>query len=442
MLGKLASGLRSVMRKIMGSGHVDEKLLDEIIKDIQRILIEADVNVNLVFELSERIKSRALKEKPLPGFTQKEHVLKVIYDELVRLVGEKPEIFLKPGKILLIGLFGSGKTTTAGKLALWYRKRGLRPALIGCDIHRPAAMDQLEQIAKELNVPYFVSRELKDPLEIAKQGMEKLKKADILIFDSAGRNALDEELAKELKELKEVIKPDEILLVIPADIGQAAKQQAEEFHKLVGITGVIVTKLDGTAKGGGALTACAVSNAPVKFIGFGEKPDAFDVFEPTRFISRLIGMGDLQSLLEKAKEALPQEKAKSLQEKLESGKFTINDFYEQLKAAQKMGSLSSILESIPGFGMMLPKNLDLSKEEEKMRKWCYIIDSMTKEEREHPEILNESRIRRIARGSGTTEADVREMLRAYEQAKQMAKLLKGRGVMKMLRKFGIKIPFG
>lgn len=439
MLKKLASGLRDVMRKVLKAGHVDEKFVDEIIKDIQRILIEADVNVELVFKLSERIKERVLKEKPLPGFTQRDHVMKVIYDELVKLVGEKSEILLKPGKILLIGLFGSGKTTTAGKLALWYRKRGLKPALVGCDIHRPAAMDQLEQIAKQLSVPYFISRELKDAAEIAKQGIEKLKKADILIFDSAGRDALDEELAEELKRLKEAISPEEVLLVIPADLGQVAKKQAEEFHKLVGITGIILTKLDGTAKGGGALTACAVSGSPVKFIGFGEKPDAFDVFDPKRFISRLIGMGDIEALLEKAKESISKEKAKSLQEKLESGKFDLNDFKEQILTVSKMGSLSSILESIPGLGMAIPKGLDLSKEEEKMKKWCVIIDSMTKEERANPEIINASRIKRIAKGAGTKEEDVRELLRHYEQAKQMAKMIRGRGMMKFLRKFGLKI---
>lgn len=439
MLKKLASGLRDVMKRVLKSGHIDEKFVEEIIKDLQRILIEADVNVELVFKLSERIKERVLKEKPLPGLTQKEHIMKVIYDELVNLVGEKPDIMLKPGKILLIGLFGSGKTTTAGKLALWYRKRGLKPALIGCDIHRPAAMDQLEQIAKQLAIPYFISRDLKDPAEIAKQGTEKFaKKADILIFDSAGRDALDKELAEELKKLKQAINPEEVLLIIPADLGQVAKKQAEEFHKLVGITGVVITKLDGTAKGGGALTACAISQAPVKFIGFGEKPDAFDVFDPKRFISRLIGMGDIESLLEKAKESVSKEKAKSLQEKLESGKFDLNDFKEQLLTVNKMGSLSSILESIPGLGMALPKNLDLTKEEEKMKKWCVIIDSMTKEERANPEIINASRIKRIARGSGTKEEDVRELLRYYNQAKQMAKIIRGRGMMKFLRKFGLK----
>ncbi len=439
MLKKLASELRSVMQRLLKAGSVDEKLLDEVIKDIQRALIEADVNVNLVFELSKRIRERALKEKPLPGFTQRDHVVRVIYDELVKLVGKKPEIMLKPGKILLIGLFGSGKTTTAGKLALFYRKRGLRPALIGCDTHRAAAMDQIEQIAKQLSLPYFISRETKDACEIAKQGMEKLKKYDILIFDSAGRDALDKELAEELKKLKEVINPDEVLLVIPADLGQVAKKQAEEFNRLVGITGVVITKLDGTAKGGGALTACAVANANVKFIGFGEKPEAFDVFNPERFISRLIGMGDVESLLEKARQAISQEKAKTLQEKILDGKFDLNDFKEQILAMRKLGPLSSVLEHIPGLGLALPKNLDLSKEEEKLKKFCVIIDSMTKEERANPSIINASRIRRIARGSGTSEEDVRELLRYYEQTKQVAKMVKGRGMMKFLRKFGLRM---
>ena len=274
---------------------------------------------------------------------------------------------------------------------------------------------------------------------LVKEGMKKLKKYYILIFDSAGRNALDNELAEELKKLKNAIQPDEILLVIPADLGQAARKQSEEFHKLVGITGIVITKLDGTAKGGGALTACAVSGSPVKFIGFGEKFEDFDVFDPKRFISRLIGMGDLEALLEKAKNAISQEKAKSLEERIQSGKFTLIEFYEQIKTMQKMGPLSSILESIPGLGMGLPKNIELSAQEEKMKKWCYIIDSMTKEEREKPEIINASRIKRIARGSGTSEEEVRELLRYYNQAKQLTKMIKGRGMMKLLRKFGLKI---
>ncbi len=441
MLKKLSERLRSVVKKILGSSNIDEKLVEEVVREIQRSLIEADVNVKLVFEISERIKTRALKENPLPGLTQREHLVKVIYDELVSITGEKPQILLKPCKIMLIGLFGSGKTTTAGKLALWYKKRGLKPALVGCDIHRPAAMDQLEQVAKQVSVPYFVSKELKDACAIAKRGIEKMKKAEVLIFDTAGRDALDEELAEELKKLKEVIKPEEVLLVIPADIGQVAKTQAEEFNRLVGITGVIITKLDGTAKGGGAITACAVSKAQIKFIGFGEKLDAFDVFDPKRFVSRLLGMGDIEALLEKVKEAIPKEKAKTMEEKLLSGKFDLNDFKEQFLSLQKMGPLSSILEAIPGFGLTLPKNLDLSKEEKRIKKWCAIIDSMTKEERANPAILNESRIKRIARGSGTTENDVKELLKAYEQAKNVAKMLRGRGMMKFLRKFGLKLKF-
>jgi signal recognition particle subunit SRP54 len=439
MLEKLSSGLQNIVKKLIKSGYVDEKLLDEIAKDLQRTLLEADVDVNLTFDLVKRIKERALKEKPLAGLTQKEHVVKVIYEELVKLVGKKPEILMKPGKILLIGLFGCGKTTTAGKLARWYQRKGLRVALVGCDIHRAAAMDQIEQIAKSLNVPYFISKETNDACEIARLAMEKLKKYDILIFDSAGRDALDATLAEELKKLAEVIKPDEVLLVVPADLGQAARKQAEEFSKQVGISGIIVTKLDGTAKGGGAITSCAVSGAPIKFIGFGEKFDAFSEFDPERFISRLIGFGDLQAILEKAKEVLSEEKAKTLKERIEEGKFTLVDFYEQIKAMQRMGPLKGILEAVPGLGMNIPKNLDLAKEEERIKKWSYIIDSMTKEERENPDIIDSSRIKRIAKGSGTKEEEVRELLRAFEQARKLMKMVSSKRspLTKLMKRFGL-----
>jgi signal recognition particle subunit SRP54 len=376
-----------------------------------------------------------LKEKPKPGITPKEHVIRIVYEELVKIVGKKPEILFKPHKLLFIGLYGSGKTTSIGKVARFYRKRGLRPALIGCDIHRPAAQDQIIQLASKINVPCYAPKDVKDPIEIVKKGLEKFKKYDIIIIDAAGRSSLDNELARELKELAEFAKPDEVLLTVPADLGQAAGEQAEGFKKLVGITGIFLTKMDGTAKGGGAITSCAITGAPIKFIGTGEKLDAIEIFDPERFISRLIGFGDLQALLEKAKEA---EFKPETAEKIVSGKFTMNEFYEQIKSMQKLGPLKSVMEMIPGFGMMkLPKGIDLSKQEEKMKKWKYIIESMTKEERENPEIIDSSRVKRISKGSGTTETEVRELLRYYNQMKKVLKMITGkRGLLsKLSRRF-------
>lgn len=435
MLEKLGSGLKEALRKIAKAGYIDKKTVDELVNDIQSSLLVSDVNVKLTFQLTNNIKDRALNEKPVKGMTAKEHVIKIVYGELVKFVGKKAEVSLKPGKIMLVGLFGSGKTTSIGKLAKFYQKKGLKPALIGCDIHRPAAMTQLEQIANQINIPVYAPKDTKNPVEIAKKGMEQFKKYDILIFDAAGRSSLDKELAEELKKLGEVVKADEVLLTIPADLGQAAQQQAEGFNKLVGITGIFLTKMDATARGGGALVACAVTGAPVKFIGIGEKLDAIELFDPERFVSRLIGFGDLQSLIEKAKEA--EIKPESIKKVME-GRFTLVEFYDQLDAMQKMGPMKSVLEMMPG-APSLPKNIDISQQEQKMKKWKFIIESMTAKEKEEPSIVDSSRIKRIAKGSGTTEADVRDLLKYYEQTKKVMKMVSG-GALKrgMLAKFAKK----
>lgn len=315
MLEKLSEGLKEALRKITKSGYIDKNTVDELAKDIHMTLLASDVNVKLANDIINEIKERALNEKPPSGMTAKEHVIKIVYDELVKFVGKKPDISYKPSRILFIGLFGTGKTTSIGKLARFYQKKGLKVAIVGCDVHRPAAMDQISQVAAQINVPVYAPKDSKDSIKIARDGIGRFKKYDILIFDSSGRDALDKELAEELKKLGETIKPQEALLVVPADLGQVAGKQAEEFNKLVGITGIFLTKIDGTARGGGALTSCAVIGVPIKFIGFGEKLDAIEIFDPERFVSRLIGFGDLQSLLEKAKEAIEPEKARRLPRK-------------------------------------------------------------------------------------------------------------------------------
>lgn len=440
VLDSLGSSLKGAFRKIAGLGVVDKAAVDLIVKDLQRALLLADVDVELVSELSGRIRKKVLDEKPPAGLTLKEYFIKTLYDELVGFLGaEAGEIALKKQTILVIGLFGSGKTTTTGKLARWFKLRGLKVGLVACDVHRAAAQEQLRQIGKRLDVPVY--SEGKKAEDIAKNAMQK-SKDDVLIFDSAGRDALDKELARELQNLGKIVKPDEILLVIPADIGQAARKQSEEFSKLVGITGVIVTKLDGTAKGGGALAATAVSGAKVKFIGVGEKAEDLEAYDPKGFASRLIGYGDIKGLLEKAKEAgIDESAAKRVME----GKFDLNDFYEQIKSMQKMGSLSKLAEMVPGIGnVKLPQGL-LEVQEGKMKKWKHAIDSMTKFEKENPEDIKASRIKRIAKGAGVSESDVRDLIRYYKQSKKILKLAKGgkglkRGPLANLAKqFGLKM---
>jgi len=437
VLDKLGSGLKSTFKKIAGLGSVDKEAVEAIVRDLQRTLLQSDVDVKLVYDLSNRIKDKVLKERPV-GLTLKEHFIKILYDEIVNFLGEeKGEFELKPQKILLVGLFGSGKTTTCGKLAKWFKTRGLSIGLVACDTFRPAAKEQLEQLSKQVDVKFY--KDGKKPHDIAAEAIKKSKE-DVLIFDSAGRNALDEELAKELNDLAKAVKADEVLLVIPADIGQAARKQTEGFLKLVKITGVIITKLDGSAKGGGALAATAISGAKVKFIGIGEKLDALEEYDPKRFVSRLIGYGDIQGLLEKAKSAGVDEK---VLEKLKEGKFTLNEFIDQLKQMQKMGSLSSIASMIPGFSSVKVPKGALDVQEEKMKKWQHMIKSMTPQEKEDPEIFVRSRIERVAKGSGAKPEEVKELLKSYKQIKKMSKLATGkslkRGVFSNLAKqFGMK----
>jgi signal recognition particle subunit SRP54 len=435
MFDSLHKGLSGLIRKLT-TGTVDRKAVEEILVDLKRILLQSDVDVKLADELIEKIRKKTLEEKIPAGMTLREHVIKTIYNELVVLLGEKPESLLGKKRIMLVGLFGSGKTTTAGKLAKYFSKQGLRPALVTSDFHRPAALDQLDQIGKQINVPVFYE---KDPYTSVKKGLEKFAKYDIVIFDTAGRNALDGQLADELKKLKELVKPDEVLLVIPADLGKVARTQAEEFHKLAGVTGVIITKMDGTAKAGGALAATSVTNAKVKFIGVGEKIEALELYDPQRFVSRLLGLGDLETLLEKAKEA---EIKPETAEKMLEGKFTLQDFMEQIEAMQKMGPLKQVMQMIPGLGGAVPEAL-MEKQEEKMKAYKYIMQSMTKSEKENPDLIKESRIKRIAKGSGKPESEVRDLLEQYEKMKKMMKMLGGKAGMQrgMLRNFGRQFGF-
>jgi len=339
-------------------------------------------------------------------------------------------------------------TTSIGKIAKFYKKRGYKVATVALDVHRPAAVEQLSQVSKQADVKCFINKKEKNPIKIYKEFKDEYNKFDILIVDTAGRHALDKELIKELEDLNSTVKPDENLLVISADIGQAAKEQVEKFHKACGITGVMITKLDGTAKGGGSLSASAITKAPVKFLGVGEKLDDIEEFNPTGFVGRLLGMGDLEVLLEKTKEVMTEEEAKDLGKKFLKGEFNFLDMYEQIEAVKKMGPLNKIMELIPGMGSLkdsLPKDL-LDTQEDKLKKWKHMMQSMCKNELEDPEILDSSRVERIAKGSGVAVKDVRDLLKQYKQAKKLMKLMKGMGkeqdINKLMKKFKGKVPKG
>jgi signal recognition particle subunit SRP54 len=398
--------------------------------------------VKLVFDLTNKIKKRALEEKALPGLTKKEHIVNIVYEELVNFLGSdgyKIEVNKKPFKIMLIGLFGSGKTTTTGKLAKFFQKRAGRIAVIQLDVWRPAAFKQLEQLGKQLNITVLGDEKEKDPIKIYNKFKDKLEEFDLVIVDTAGRDALSEELIEELNQINKLVDADERLLVISADIGQAAERQAQTFHETCNITGVIITKMEGTAKGGGALSACAVTKAPVKFIGVGEKAGDLEEFNPKGFVSRLLGMGDIEALLEKAKDAISEQDAEDMSKKILKGEFSLLDLYEQMQAMKKMGPLSKIMELIPGMGKLnLPKEA-IDVQQVKLEKWRYIMDSCTREELEDPEIISGGRIDRIAKGSGVNTIEIRELIKQHRQTKKMMKMFKG-GNMKNMEKMMKKMP--
>lgn len=446
VLEKLSSSLKDTLKKVARAIFIDDKLVDELIKDLQRALISADVNVKLVFDLSKRIKDRILDEKTPGSISKKEHLINIVYEELVKFLGEtKSEIkFInKPTKIMLVGLLGNGKTTTAGKLAKYFKTRGKKIALIQLDVYRPSSLEQLQVLGKQTNVDVFGDEKEKNALKIYKKFEKNFDKYDLVIVDTAGRHALDKELISEIEDLNKYIKPDERLLVIGADIGQGSKEQAEQFHKSCNITGLIITKMDGTAKGGGALTGAAISNAPIKFVSVGEKIDDLEEFNPKGFVGRLLGMGDLESLLEKAKVAIDEESSTKLTKNLVEGKFSLMDLYEQMNSMRKLGPLSKVLDMIPGIGNLgIPKEM-LDSQEGKLEKWKQIMNSMTKKELNDPDTIDSSRIDRIAKGSGCSQNEIKELLKQYKQSKKVIKLMKGtQDPNKLMKKFKGKMPKG
>jgi len=423
VLERLGSSLHEALKKLFRASIIDEAAVKELVRDIQRALLQADVNVKLVLDISKRMEARSLKEKVPPGISRREHVIKVVYEELTRFLGEKPApMKTQPGKrkvIMLVGIQGSGKTTAAAKLAKYLQKRGLNPALICADTYRPGAYAQLQQLANKIRVDLYGEPKSKKPIKIATEGLKHFSKRDLIILDTAGRHKEEQELIKEIKMLEKKIKPDEIMLVIDGTIGQQAMVQAEAFNQATPIGSILVTKLDGSARGGGALSAVAVTGAPIKFIGTGEKVEDIEPFIPSRFVGRLLGMGDLETLLEKVREVeikVPEKKAKAML----SGKFTLTDMYEQFEAVRGMGPFRKLLKMLPGMSYDVPEEM-LEMAEDRLVKWRVIIQSMTPKEKENPKMLSSSRIRRVAKGSGTSEKEVKQLLKQYSMMRRMLK---------------------
>jgi len=424
-------GVRKALASFLRGKGDYERAVKEFIKELQKELIRADVNIRIVAELTRKIKERALKEEPPPGITRREWFVTIVYDELTKLFGGEKKPQVKPRKkpwiILLVGLQGSGKTTTAGKLAYYYKLDGYRVGLVAADTYRPAAYDQLKQLAEEAGVPIYGEPGNKDAVAIAKNGVKYFvdKGFDIVIVDTAGRHHREEDLLKEMEQISKTIKPDEVVLVIDAAIGQQAYNIAKKFHEATPIGSIIITKLDGTAKGGGALSAVAVTGATIKFIGTGEKLDELEVFRPPKFVARILGMGDLEALVERVKRIQVEFTEKDIEDFV-SGRLNMRIIYKQLVSLRKMGPLSKILQMIPGLSMKLPLEFEAGKAEERIKKWIAIINSMTYEELDKPEIIDRRRIRRIALGAGVKPEDVRELLKQYQAMKRLAKQLRKR----------------
>ncbi len=411
--------LKDLFKKISKSTIIDEKELKEYIRDFQRILIASDVDVKLVFKISKEIEEEFKKVKELKGISPKEKLIEIIYDKLVEILGEENTELLNKGTIMLIGMYGQGKTTTAGKLAKFYSKRGRKVCLVSLDKYRPGAYDQLKQISEKINVPCFKDVE----------NLENLKEYDIKILDTAGRDSLNQELLEELKSIYEKYNPDHVYLVFSADVGKTIKKQVEEFKKYVPINGIILTRMDSSAKGGGALTSCYLSGANVKFIGTGEKLDDLKPFNPKKYIGKILGIPDLESLLDKIKEVSKKVDI----EKYLDGDLTLDMFYDQIEMIKEFGSMEELAGML---GLELDKK-NAYEIERKLNRMKYILDSMRKCERKEPKKITSKRIKEIAYGSGTSEEEVRELLKRYWASKKLVQKFKKGKFAKLLKKFDL-----
>ncbi|AMM92433.1 signal recognition particle protein [Peribacillus simplex] len=440
----LADRLQSTMQKIRGKGKVNEADVKEMMREVRLALLEADVNFKVVKDFVKRVSERSVGQEVLKSLTPGQQVIKVVKEELTELMGgEQSKIAVAskpPTVIMMVGLQGAGKTTTTGKLANLLRKKyNRKPLLVAADIYRPAAIKQLETLGKQLSMPVFSLGDQVSPVEIAKQAIEKAKEEhhDYVLIDTAGRLHVDENLMGELKDIKELTKPDEIFLVVDAMTGQDAVNVAQSFNEQLGLTGVVLTKLDGDTRGGAALSIRSVTNTPIKFVGMGEKLDALEAFHPERMASRILGMGDVLTLIEKAQANVDEEKAKELEKKMRTATFTFDDFLDQLGQVRNMGPLDDILKMIPGANKM--KGMDnLQIDEKQIGHVEAIIRSMTTQEKEHPETMNASRKKRIAKGSGRSIQEVNRLLKQFEEMKKMMKQVTN---MQKGKKKGFKFPF-
>jgi len=429
-LDSMRRSLGESIKRILRLPLVDEKAVKELVRDLQRALLQSDVNAKLVLELSNRVEERSLKEALPPGISRREHVIKVLYEELTRFLGEEAVRTSLPGGdapyvIMLVGIQGSGKTTSAAKIARFYQKRGIKPAIICADTYRPGALDQLRQLGEKINVPVYGEEAPRDVIKIARDGLKRFRGEgrELIIVDTAGRHRGEAELMKEMAELEAAIRPDEVILVVDGTIGQQAMSQAQAFRQASQVGSILLTKLDGSAKGGGALSAVVATGAKIKFVGTGEKIDEIEAFDPPSFVGRLVGLGDVKGLIEKVREAeagITEKKARAIME----GKFTLKDLYEQIESVRKMGPLKKLWQMVPG-GFNIPEEA-MEEAETKVDVWRAIIQSMTKEEVDDPKVIDSSRARRIARGSGTSEREVKGLVNQYFAVKKMLKTMKRR----------------
>ncbi len=440
----LAEKLQNALGKLKGKGKLSEKDVDNAMREVKLALLEADVNFKVVKNFINTVKERAIGNEVMESLTPGQQVIKIVNEELTRLMGEKESKIefsnTPPTVIMMCGLQGAGKTTTSGKLGALLKKKGRRPLLVACDIYRPAAIKQLEVVGEKVGVPVFTMGDKQNPVNIAKAAIEHGKRNgnDLIIIDTAGRLHIDEELMEELENIKSQTKPSEILLVVDAMTGQDAVTVAESFNEKLGITGVVLTKLDGDARGGAALSIRTVTNKPIKFVGMGEKLDQLETFYPDRMASRILGMGDMLSLIEKAQASFDEKKALELEKKLRSQQFTFEDFLDQLQQMKNMGPMSQILEMIPGANSKQLKNLNVDEKE--LVHIEAIIQSMTKAERLNPTIIDGSRRKRIAKGSGTSIQEVNKLLKQFNETKKMLKKFSGmEKTMKKKGRFGL--PF-
>ena len=418
--------MNSALKRLFGASVIDEDFVKELVKDIQRALLVADVDVNLVMGITERVEKQALDESLPRGVSRREHIVKVVWDTLAYFLGEKTvPLTINPGKpnlVMLVGIQGSGKTTTIGKLARYYQKRGIKTGVICADNFRPGAYSQLKQLAEMSNIPFWGDENGKDAVKLAKKGFSEMRKRgiELILLDTSGRHREETSLIKEMKSISKAVKPQEIILVIDGTLGQQAGSQAAAFKKATNIGSIVITKLDGSAKGGGALSAAAATQAPIKFIGTGEGMDAIEPFNPTKFAGRLLGMSDIKGLIEKVREA-QIEIDEDAAMRLMKGQFTLTDMMAQLKQLKKMGPIGKVMEML-GLQYKLPDNV-AEIQEENLKRFEVIMSSMTKEELDNPKLLKSSRLKRIAMGSGTATRDVRDLLKQYNQMKKMMKTM-------------------